>query len=438
MIFSDIIIIFLMLLCAAFFNGSEMAFTSVGEQRLRLRCEEKNTLPRRAALYFVSHFQSLLTTTLIGNDTTTMIATNIATLLVVGLLGEGMSWVATLVMTLLILTFTEIVPKVICKQKAAEFCTISAVPLRVLTVILSPFIFVITLIIKLLSFIWRRKSTDDDVLTTDELESVIDIAEDEGVLDEDESDLVRRAIDYKNIKAYEIITPRVDMEYIDIEDDYEDIKESMMKFTHSRIPVCEGNPDNVIGLVHLNRLLSAEASGRIPDIASLSTPPVFVAKTATIPDIVRRMRETKRRLVFVADDYGGVLGIVTMEDALEILVGDIWDETDDALPDLIELGDGEYDLGGQIWLRELFEELELDGEEYEEIADEFTVLCGWCADRLGLAPEIGDGFTFGRLSFTVSGLDGIMVDRMRLTVLPDEDEDDEGDDSDEEHLSETE
>ncbi len=423
MIIPEILIILLMLVCAAFFNGSEMAFTSVGEQRLRLRYEEKSTLPRRAALYFVSHFQSLLTTTLIGNDTTTMIATNIATLLVVGLLGEGMSWVATLIMTLLILTFTEIVPKVVCKQKAAEFCTISAVPLRVLTIILSPLIFVVTLIIKVLSFIWKRRATDDDTLTTDELESVIDIAEDEGVLDEDESDLVRRAIDYKNVKAYEIITPRVDMEYIDIEDDYEDIKESMMSFTHSRIPVCEGGADNVIGLVHLNRLLSAEASGEVPDILALSTPPVFVAKTATIPDIVRRMRETKRRLVFVADDYGGVLGIVTMEDALELLVGDIWDETDDVLPDMVVLGDGEFDLGGQLRLRELFDELELYGEEYEDIADEFTVLCGWCADRLGLEPQIGDSFTFERLNFTVSALDGKMADRVRLTVVPDDDED---------------
>ena len=424
----ELIIIAILVAMSSYFSGTEIAYTSVRAERIREKYEKKKTAPRRFAVYFLSHYDDMLGTILIGNNVANIVASSIATVVVVELLGDGYSWVATAVMTLIILIFGEILPKSVGKSCAETVCVLTSVPLRGLSVVLHPAVVGVNMLVDKISRIWKRLVVEDDTISEGELSSVMDIVESEGVIEETHTALVKRAIDYKDIKAYEIITPRVDIEYIDINDDGADIIEKALTSDHSRLPVCDGDADNMIGVLHLNRLLFRLESGEITkdsDVAgcirSLCLPPLFVPRTTPLHAAVELMRERQQQLLFVVDSYGGVMGIMTMEDALEVIVGDIWDESDEVEPDLVKTGDGTYDLGAQLRLKELFSELDLD-HECDEIADEYTILGGWCTAELGLDPKIGDSFTFGRLTFTVRSVSDMMPERITLVVTDDEDE----------------
>ena len=419
------VVIIILIICSAYFSGTEMAYTTVSEQRLQTRYEDKKTTARRLAIYLQARYARMLATILIGNNVVNLTASSIATVIVINLLGEAYSWVATLCMTLLILIFGEILPKMIGKRKPDGFCTLSAGPLYTLSVILYPVVYIVNKLTDIISGLWSnvRDSGNNDSITDGELESVIDIAKDEGVLDYDESFMVKRAITYKDIRAYEIITPRVDMEYIDLNDSVDEIKALVMNSTHSRLPVCDGDADSIIGVLHLNKLFyniaeyGFDRSLARESLCELLNPPIFIPKTLPLPDAVELMRERQQQMIFVVDSYGGNMGLLTMEDALEVLVGDIWDESDDIAPDLIKLSDNEYDIGVQLHLRDLFDSLSL-GHEYDDIADEYTIVGGWCVHELGLTPEVGESFDFNGLHFTISKLDGRKIVRVHLLIIP--------------------
>ena len=407
---------------SSFFSGTEIAYTSVRPQRLYDRYEKKKTLPMRLAVYFLSHFDNMLAAILIGNNIVNLTASSLATVVVVELLGENFSWVATVSMTILVLIFGEVLPKSIGKARSDLVCTASSVPLRGLSFILYPAIAFVNWIIERLSHLWDKLKVTDETISEGELSSVMDIVESEGVIDGEHATLVKRAIDYKNIRAYEIITPRVDIEYIDINDIGADIISQALDSVYTRLPVCDGDADDILGVLHLNKLLFRIESGEItPDsdvggyIRSLMSPPIFIPRTTPLHRAVDIMREMQQQLVFVVDSYGGVMGILTMEDALEVIVGDIWDESDEIEPDMVKISDTEYDLDSKLRLRELFAELTLDCDT-SEVEDEYTVLGGWCTEMLGLSPKTGDGFTWGPLTLTVRTLRDKMPDRLTLTV----------------------
>ena len=421
-----IIAIVILVVCSSYFSGTEIAFTAVRAERIREKYEKKKSTPLRFAVYFLSHFDDMLATILIGNNVANQVASSISTVIVVGLLGESYTWVATLAMTVIILIFGEVLPKSLGKTCAEFICAAAAVPLRVLSVILHPAVLAVNFLVDKIARCWRRLAVTDETISEGELSSVMDIVESEGVIDGDHATLVKRAIDYKDIRAYEIITPRVDVEYIDINDSGSDIIEQALSSTHSRLPVCDGDVDSIIGVLHLNKFLFRLESGEIAEdsvadaVRSLCLTPIFIPRTTPIHSAVDLMRERQQQLVFVVDSYGGVMGILTMEDALEVIVGDIWDESDKIEPDIVKTGEGTYDLSAQTRLRELFSELSIGHDDSDEIVDEYTVLGGWCSQMLGIHPEIGDSFTYGRLTFTVRTLSDRMPDRISLTVAVDD------------------
>lgn len=422
----SLVVIAVLVAFSAFFSGTEIAYTSVRPQRISDRYEKKKSLSLRYAVYFLSHFDDMLAAILIGNNVVNQAASAIAAMIVIELLGENFSWVSTLAMTVLVLIFGEVLPKSICKAKSELICAVSAVPLHSIAVIFKPLIFLVNRLMDVLARLWEPLKPSEEPITEGELSSVMDIVGSEGVIDEEHTTLVKRAIDYKDIRAYEIITPRVDMEYIDINDSGESILDLALTSKFSRLPVCGGDADSVLGVLHLNKLLFKLESGDLSEdsdisdaVRSLMNQPIFVPKTTPVHRVVETMRERQQQMVFVVDEHGGVMGLVTMEDALEVLVGDIWDETDEVAPDIVKLDGGGYDLGSQTRLRELFSELSVDFDT-DEIVSEYTVLGGWCAEMLGMSPKVGDSFSYNGLVFTVRTLNDRLPDRITLSFETDE------------------
>ena len=419
---TELIIIAILIALSSYFSGTEIAYTSVRAERIQEKYEKKKSLMLRHAVYFLSHYDDMLATILIGNNVTNIVSSSIATVVVIELLGDGYSWVATAAMTVLILVFGEVLPKSVGKSRSETICVLASTPLRVLSVVLHPAVVGVNFLIDKISKVWQGSIAADESISEEELSSVLDIVESEGVIEEAHTTLVKRAIDYKDIKAYEIITPRVDMEYIDINDSGDDIIDLALSSNHSRLPVCDRDADNIIGVLHINKLLFRLDSGEINDsgsvadcIRSLCLPPILIPRTTPLHTAVDLMRERQQQLVFVVDSYGGIMGILTMEDALEVIVGDIWDESDKVEPNMINIGEGIYDLSSQLRLRELFSELDI-GHECDEIADEYTVLGGWCTAELGLEPDAGASFTYGPLTFTVRSVSDKMPERITLTI----------------------
>ena len=311
----------LLILVSAFFSGTEIAFASVNPARLKSKRQKKDSLSLAVAAKIVDDYENMLGAVLIGNNLANIAASSIATLIVMDLLGEGYAWVATLVMTLLVLVFGEIIPKVLAKQFAEQFCTAVAIPIYVLSVIFKPITIVMMAIINLLSKLWKSSVADPDAVSEDDFENIIDIVEDEGVLDEEQCDLLQNALDFDTVLAYEVITPRVDMDALDIRDPYETNIRKINDSTYSRLPVYEDTPDNIIGILHLNHFYKEYVKGERVNIRSLLLPVTYVHKTMPLPDVLEKMKETKCHMVIVLDEYGGTMGILTMEDVLEQLVG---------------------------------------------------------------------------------------------------------------------
>ena len=244
--------IVLLILLSAFFSATEIAFASVNSARLKAMRQKKDTLALSLAAKIVDDYENMLGAVLIGNNLVNIAASSIATLIVMDYLGAGYAWVATLVMTLLVLTFGEIIPKVLAKQFAESFSVAVAIPIYVLSVILRPITIIMMAFINLVSKLWQSSVADPDAVSEDDFENIIDIVEDEGVLDEEQCDLLQNALDFDTVLAYEVVTPRVDMEAIDIHDPYEKNVKKILDSTYSRLPVFEDTPDNIIGILHLN------------------------------------------------------------------------------------------------------------------------------------------------------------------------------------------
>lgn len=334
------------------------------------------------------------------------------------------SWVATVVMTIVVLIFGEITPKVLAKQMAEQFCLITAVPIYILSVILSPISWMINGFVKLSSFLWKSNIADTDAVSEDDFENIIDIVEDEGVLDEEQCDLLQNALDFDEVLAYEIITPRVDMDALDIRDPYEVNVRKINDCIYSRMPVFEDTPDNIIGILHLNRFYKEFVAKERVNIREMLLEVTFVHKTMPLPDVLEKMKETKTHMVVVLDEYGGTLGILTMEDVLEQLVGEIFDESDEFEREFVCIDDTHFEADGDMRIYDFFDEFDIDVEDEESMEDTAT-LGGWVVSMLDGEINEGDSFTFENLRFTVKKADEKRIEKIEVEELPKPEEDDE-------------
>lgn len=418
--------IFLLVLVSAFFSATEIAYSSANPVRLKNMLKTKDTLSLRTAIKILDDYDNLLSSILIGNNIANMAASSIATVIVIGWFGgnDDYAWVSTVIMTLIILIFGEIIPKVIAKMLPEAFCSLSAVPMYVLSLILKPVNIVITGFVNLVSKIWASKTDDSEAISEDDFENIIDIVEDEGVLDEEQCDLLQNALDFDDVLAYEIITHRIDMDAIDIRDPYEVNLRKCEESTYSRIPVYEDTTDNIIGILHLNHFYKAYVEKGKVNIRELLLPVTFVHKTMPLPDVLEKMKENKCHMVVVLDEYGGTMGILTMEDVLEQLVGEIFDESDEIEREFVSVDDTHFEADGDMRVYDFFDEFDIDIDEDEDFEADTATIGGWALTMLEGEAEEGSSFTWENLEITVLKTDGFRIERIGVCELYEiEDED---------------
>jgi len=402
--------ILLMVLLSGFFSGSEMAFSSCNQLRLE-NLRDEGSKRAGIAVWILKHFDNALSAILIGNNLVNIGASSLVSVLVILLCGnDKYTWIGTVVLTVIIIIFGETIPKICAKKSANRFALRFARPVRVLTVLFTPLIWLVVKLNWLLTFWIKEDKEESGEEAVEELHSIIETAEDEKVLDEDQSELVRSAIDFSDISALDVMTARVDVVAIDIEDSRDEILDQIEKASFSRLPVYEGSIDNIIGTLYLNRFLKAMAEDGEADIRSMLMPPCYIYKTMKLPTVLSQLRRARQHLAIVTDEYGGTLGVVSMEDVLEQIVGEIWDDNDEVEPEVVERTEGEYELDGAMML---FEMEELLGLPEDSIEAESSTVGGWTIERFGGFPQVGDSFETDGLQVTVLEMsDGRRVDKV--------------------------
>ena len=413
-IYIALIGIFLCLCLSAFCSASEMSFSSCSTMRLE-NARDAGSKRAKTAVYITEHFDDALSAILIGNNLANIGASSLASIAVILIAGDGYAWVATVVLTVLVIIFGETMPKITAKQNANRFALKNAYIVRAMMVVFYPLVWVVVMLIKLITLGMKGEAGDSPDEAVEELQSIIETAEDEDVLDEDQSELVQAAIDFSETSASEVMTARVDVQAIDIEDDWEDILAIIEDAPFTRLPVYEGSIDNIIGILYLNHFLKALADNGYADIRKLLMPPCYVYKTMKLPAVLAQLRKAKQHLAVVTDEYGGTAGVVSMEDVLEQIVGDIWDESDTVEPEVVQHTESEYELDGAMVLSDF---LELVGINENDFDAESDTVGGWTLEMFGGFPEEGDSFTFRNITVTVLSMDGRRVERVLVKVTP--------------------
>ncbi len=409
--------IFALVCFSAFSSASEMAYSSCNLMRLE-NLRDEGSRRAAAAVKIAGRFDDALSTILIGNNLANIGASSLMSVLVILLTGsDRLTWLGTLVLTVVIIIFGESIPKICAKKSANRLSLRFAYVVRFLMILLSPVVWLVVKLIWLLTFWLKEDRSESGEEAVEELHSIIETAEDEEVLDEDQSELLRSAIDFSEISALDVMTARVDVFAIDIEDDWDELLAQIEQASFSRVPVYEGSVDNIIGILYLNRFLKAMADGGPVDIRSLLMPPCYVYKTMKLPAVLNQLRRAKQHLAVVTDEYGGTLGVLSMEDVLEQIVGEIWDDDDVVEPEVVRRTEGEYELDGAMMLFELEELLELPEDSIEA---ESSTVGGWTLESFGGFPHVGDSFNWRNLSVTVLEMtDGRRVDKVLVKVNQD-------------------
>lgn len=414
------VVIFVMICLSAYFSASEIAFNTANKMRLR-KASECGSCTAKIAYCICDKFTTSLSAILIGNNLANIAVSTCTTLIVMNLFQDNValaSTVATILITVIILIFGEILPKILSKQNADAVVRVIAIPTRILTVILSPFVFIVMALLFVLRKIWGSDRKDDEpTVTEEELVSIIDTVEEEGVINEGQGELLQSTLEFSDTTIEKIMTPRIDVTAIDVDADPEKIIELLSDTTQfSRLPVYEESVDNIVGILSLTRYYKATLDEANPDIRSMLLKPCKLHKTMKLPAALTKLREAKMHLAIVIDEYGGTLGIITMEDILEELVGDIWDDTDVIVTECLATGENTYEVLGDMNIDDFFEEI--DFIKPEGFSCEYSTVGGWAIEMLDADPHVGDSFKYENIFVIVAQMDEERV--TKLTVLAEE------------------
>lgn len=416
------VVIFVMICLSAYFSASEIAFNASNKMRLR-RAADAGSKTAKLAHGITEHFTTALSAILIGNNLANIAVTTCTTLIVMSLFPGNVglaSTIATIVVTIVILICGEIVPKTLSKQHADTVVRWVAIPTRVLTIILSPIVAIVMALLFALRKLWG-KDVSEATVTEEELVSIIDTVEEEGVINEEQGELLQSTLDFHDNTVEKIMTPRIDMTALDIDDDEEKIQALLSDTAQfSRLPVYEDSIDNIIGVLSLTRYYKATLEEEKPDIRALLMKPCKLHKTMKLPAALAKMREVKMHLAIVIDEFGGTLGVVTMEDILEELVGDIWDDTDVIVTECRSTGENTYEVIGDMNIDDCFEEIGFD--KPSDFACEYSTMGGWAIEMLEADPHVGDSFRYCNLFVIVAHMEEERVTKLTILVEAEETE----------------
>lgn len=403
------------IIMSAYFSATETAFSSLNKTRLKALAENGN---RRAklALELAEGYDQLISTILIGNNIVNIAFSSIATLLFVNLIGAKGATLSTVVVTILVLIFGEITPKSIAKDLPEKFAMFSAPIIRALIVLLTPVNFLFTQWKKLVGRLF--KPDGETKMSQEELLLLVEEVQQEGSIDESEGELLRNAIEFGDLQAQHILTHRVDLEAVSADASKADVARKFSETRFSRLLVYEDSIDKIVGVIHQKDFYRGTGVNPLP-LRRIMSAPLFVLETERVDDLLEMLRKAKSHMAVVIDEYGGTQGIVTMEDILEELVGDIWDEHDEVEEPIRETGENTYTIDGAISMTDFCDYFDL------KIEAESVSLGGWIMELLERIPEDGDSFVYENLTVTVLKTEDHRVESVQIQIAPETPEEDE-------------
>lgn len=405
----------LLVLFSAFFSSSEIAYATMNRIRMERRAEEGSRLAK-IAIFISDHFSRFLSTILIGNNLVNIAFSSAMAVIALSLFHKNASLYSTILTTAILLIFGEIFPKILGSAVPDRWATTVALPLRFMMILFAPVVFLISWIVEHISPIWTPKD-NPDAITDEDLVTMVDTIEDEGVFTEREGDLIKSAIELTDTTVKEILIPRVDVSAFDVDDPLEELLQNQDLMSYSRIPVFEGSIDNIIGVLATKKLMKTvltEGKEHI-NIRDLLTPVLFVHKTKSVSDLLLELRNSHLQMAVVLDEFGGTLGILTMEDILEEVVGEIYDESDDVEQEVVPSGENDYLVDGSTNIEDMFDTIGFQPKDFES---EYTTAGGWATEILDKLPEEGDSFDWDRLHVTVEKVESMRVETLRVTINP--------------------
>lgn len=413
-----IIIVLFCVIMSGYFSATETAFTTINKLRVKAKADDGNKRAK-LVLKLADNYDRLLTTILIGNNIVNILASSLATLLFISWchgdsnLGSILSTVA---MTVVVLIFGEITPKSLAKEFPEKFAGFSAPIINGLAYVLTPLNFIFSLWKKLMNKIFKNK--EDNTITDDELISMVEEAEHEGGINARESDLIKSAIEFNDLEAKDILVPRVDVVAVEETANTQEVADVFLETRYSRLPVYEDTIDNIVGIIHEKDFIKQRLEGEFT-LDKVIKPAVFVVSTTKISAVLQLLQKNKSHMAIVSGEFGDTVGIITMEDILEELVGEIWDEHDEVLSDITQISETEYKVLGSATVNDLCDYFDLD-----EIESDSATVGGWVIDMLGKVPSVGDELTYENLQITVSDTETRRVTELKIVVLPKEEEED--------------
>lgn len=412
---STIFALVILIMLSATFSASETALTAANKIRLKNQAEDgdKNA---QGAMKLVNKYDSTLSALLISNNIVNTLSASLTTVIFTAIFGEAGVGIATAIITILLVIFGEVLPKSFANENAEKIIKTVQKPLHWVVLLFTPAIKVLEFLKKLLKR--NYKGDETPTVTEQELMSIIDEIEDEGVLEEDEADLVQSAIEFNDIAAGEIITPRVDICAVERNDDKDEILETFLKNNYSRIPVYEDSIDKIIGFINQKDFFAALLKGVEFPVESLIKPCLYVPPKKKIIGIMHLLQKNKMHMAVVTDEYGGTMGILTLEDVLEQLVGEIWDEHDEETQQIFKIDDTNYEVLAEVSMNDLYEEI-LDTKSNN--IKGYLTLSGYLMDKLNRIPSQGDSYDDNFLHYTVQQVDDNRIKKVKIRVHQPED-----------------
>lgn len=413
-----IFIVIALILLALFFAMTETAFASVSRNRMKTMAEKGDSRAKRA-MHVLDNFDTAITTILICTNIVHIAAASVVTVNVTRIWGISAVTISTIITTLTVFFFGEMLPKSIARKYCDSISLSTAGILSFLMTVLKPFSILLTMIGNAAA---RLTKGDTDVsVTEDELYDIIEDMTEEGTLDEEQGDLISSALQFQDVIVGSVLTSRVDLVAIDVNTPQEEILDTIRRENHSRLPVYEGNVDHIVGILQIRKYIKEYLRhGKIDDIRPLLDKPYFVYQTTKIDDLLSSMSSEKMNVAIVLDNYGGTLGIITVEDILEELVGEIWDEDDDAEENIIELPDGTFSVNADDLVSDVLDELHIDCTEEQEEEIENKIMSELAFEAFAEIPKEGDSFRFMNTEMTVQIMKQNRIIRLRVKVLPEE------------------
>ncbi len=404
------------IILSGYFSATETAFSSLNKTRIKYMAEKGSKRAKRT-LQLADNYDKLIATILIGNNIVNISTASIGTLLFVDLMGQELgATVSTVVVTIVVLIFGEITPKSIAKDYPERFAMFSAPMIGALLWLFTPLNFLFSLWKKLVALLFH--SDEEDKMSQEELLLLLEEVEQEGAIDKSEGTLLRNAVEFGDLEVQSILTHRVDLEAVEVNATKEEIAAKFTETRFSRLLVYEETIDKIVGVLHLKDFYDGMGINPKP-LREIMTPPLFIHQTEKVDDLLQLLKSSKSHIAVVIDEYGGTLGIVTMEDILEELVGEIWDEHDEVEEPFRQLSENTYLVDCTVTLDDFCDFFDVKSDS------ESVSLGGWIMDEMQRIPEKGDQFTYENLTITATEIDDHRIEWVTVEVAPKEDEEEE-------------